>query len=431
MIKERELGLIEESNAYRHDHNIYISVAFSATLDYAKVEYKNAIPALKKMLERHCALSSVIVYNKIDDSYTMKLLESVDISQNVVFKQMKSLEELDSKVCQQLSTQFQNISTIPPWRLWVTEVDGASRITFFFHHTIFDGTSAGIFLSEFSDLMNEGLEEDTDLVFKVPHDMCLFGSIDELLGKKFDLKTPKPLATPEAGIWTGENVLDTRDGMVMTKCLFVVIDKSQVSQLVKLCKLNGASLTSLLVTVSMQSLNIALLKAGFEYEKLRCTIPRNLRPLVDLNSEMGHFVSSIPVIVKREDSNTWDLAGRIKSIIVDSISRGGQDSIAEYQSRSCKHRDYYTQRVGKKRWSTMEVSTILLKEQTHPWALKNVSFVQGSTSEGSPLTCSAISQVNGDLQMSIVWSSEIVSDEIVTQMHDEFLIKVKELCSQI
>ena len=71
----------------------------------------------------------------------------------------------------------------------------------------------------------------------------------------------------------------------------------------------------------------------------------------------------------------------------------------------------------------MEVSTILVEDTNEPsddWKLGDFRFLQGVSSEGAPLTCSAISQKNGGLAFSFAWSTEIMDDEIVEDMHREF-----------
>jgi hypothetical protein len=426
-LRTRELGVIEASSAFRHDMNIYLSVAFGATIascSGASLSHGLVFTALRVLANRHAALSTVLVHDEVMDTYRLKVLSEINLNENVAFKRHESLESLETDICRQVSSQFEQINEIPPWRLWLTTVGEITRVNFFFHHSVFDGTSAKLFLVEFNHELNKVTVIDDNPVVQVPAQLELIPSIETLLGLDLDLKTKPKLydSKNDVNVWSGNPVLQNEGLPVLTQSLYLVI--SNVKPLVTHCKKNNTSITALLLVLALDSLNKTLIRRGAHYEVLRGTIPRNLRPLVGKDTEYGDFVSSIEFDFKKNDKRDLiELAQEAKRVILDSVNRGAEDSIAEFTGRAGDQRYKYEQRPGNKRAATMEVSTILVKDtnaSNDDWALTDFRFLQGTSAEGAPLTCSAISQQNGGLAFSFSWSTEIIDNEIVEDMHREF-----------
>lgn len=426
-LRTRALGVIESASAFRHDMNIYLSVAFSATIASCSgtpLSHGLIFTALRALANRHAAFSTVVVHDKVMDNYRLQVLSEINLTQNVVFKQHDSLDSLEEDICHQVSSQFEHIDAIPPWRLWLTTIGEITRVSFFFHHSVFDGTSAKLFLVEFQHELNKVTAIDDNPVVQIPAQLELTPSIETLLGLNLDLKTKPNLYDPknDVNVWSGNPVLQNEDLPVLTKSRYLVI--SNIKPLAAYCKNNNTSITALLVVLAYESLNKTLIRRGADYEVLRVSIPRNLRSLVGKDTEYGDFVSSIELDFKKNDTrDIIELAQEVKGVILDSINSGAKDSIAEFSGRAGDQRYKYEQRPGNKRTGTMEVSTILVEDTNEPsddWKLGDFRFLQGVSSEGAPLTCSAISQKNGGLAFSFAWSTEIMDDEIVEDMHREF-----------
>lgn len=422
----RDLGVIEAASAFRHDMNIYLSVEFGATISSrtnTALSQGLVFTALRALVNRHPALSTVIIHENSTDTYKLKLLSKVDLANNVMFKTHDFFETLEDDICRQVSSQFDQINSVPPWRLWLTNVGKITRVIFFFHHSVFDGTSAKLFLIDFKNELNSVSVINESSIVPVPTQNSLIPSVDTLLNLDVDLKKKPKLYNPEndVNVWSG-NPVSENNLPLLTKSRYLVVEN--IKPLVKYCKANNTSITAFLLIVALESLNKTLIKRGANYEVLRGSVPRNLRSLINQDAEYGDFVSSISFDMKKyHDKDLVALAQEAKHVIFDSINRGAQDSIEEFADRAGDQRYKYEHRPGNKRTATMEVSTILVDDinaLSDDWMLTDFSFLQGTSAEGAPLTCSAISQRNGCLKFSFSWSTETMEDEIVEDMHREF-----------
>lgn len=81
-------------------------------------------------------------------------------------------------------------------------------------------------------------------------------------------------------------------------------------------------------------------------------------------------------------------------------------------------RQLYERRIGEARTFSVEVSTLLVSNRpanTNEWSLDNFRFLQGISSEGPPILCSAASYVNGPLILSYSYADETVGDPFIVE----------------
>lgn len=443
----RPIGVAEAASAYRHDMNIYMSVNFGAVLKHPTIktlENSTLYPALKKLVLKHLALGTLLLHEKESDTFQFKLASKLDLNDNIVWNSETEAETLKSSICRQVSQKFPSLDCIPGWRLWVTPLKEGTKLDFFFHHALFDGTSAKIFLLGLRDNLNADLQPDANPWMLIPGATPLNPPIEQML----DLpNSAKNNTSSDSSSWTAVPVIDTFSESnckpLKTNCIYHTISTQDMKLLVSKCKTHNTSITALLTTVALHALGQSLDHNDQPYSTLKGSIPRNLRPLIKesfgLGPEpMGDIVTSIDCLYTRPIdcslSSVWAAATSIRADIQASLDRGTDDIAASISSLTAwagSLRTFYENRAGKPRSHTLEMSTVLINEEPHlaaqNWYLDDLDFLQGVSSEGMPITCSAISYKGGSLTVSFAWATEIVPDAIAKDMTTEFSLCIERL----
>lgn len=443
--KTRDLGPTETKSAFRHDMNIYMAVAIGATLsrkDQPKLSSELLFPALKNMAARHSALVSLILHDNETDSYKLKIASTVDLAKNVVFHPKTDAASHQESITRQLSTQFQNISTVPPWLLWISPVDGCLKVTFFFHHSLFDGTSGKNFLLELRDELNKVTDLDNSSIFHVPESVVPLPSVETLLNLPESVadqiqkhsNTPPRLAQ---NVWAGSPCVDVSTGPLKTKAVLKQLTAHEIKALAAKCKTHNTSITALLTALILAALDEALVQEGVPQTDIQYSIPRNLRPLANhpevSEASFGDIVTSVSLSHERTNStkSIWDTAAAIRSQIIQEIAAGSDILSTALLTNETNFRKKYISRFGGPRGAALEVSTLLVDERPpvpgNSWYLHDFYFIQGANSDGSAVTMSAISYKGGALQLSIAWASEIVPDMIIHHISDLFSKEISSL----
>lgn len=439
--RSRSLGPTENKSAFRHDMNIYMSVTICATLRKTGLSHfqrAQLYPALKKVVLRNSPLATLILHDTETDTYRLEIATALDLSKNVVFQRpVEDAGIFHKAVCEQLSRQFRNISSSPPWLLWVTPVGKEIKVIFFFHHSLFDGTSGKAALLGLRDALNDGLEPDEDPILEIPATTSIHPSIEDLLDVEGLLSAPiqnhEEICTPspQKNVWTAAPALDVSQGPIPTKALIKHITAEQVNILVGKSKAHKTSITALITAVAMFALDQALTKSAIDYTDINFSIPRNLRPLIKESAglspeSLGDYVSSIDMPYTRinDINDIWQSASEIRSGLLTEIEAGSDLSSMAHLFKEEHPRTKYTKRFGVARDVSLEMSTLLINESpptsSDGWHLDDFFFIQGVNSDGSPVTCSAISFRGGSLNVSFAWGSEIVPDIIMERLTANF-----------
>ena len=436
MTNSRPLSIAEASSAYRHILNVYLSVSVSASLKHptkTTILPSQLLAAVKPIVLGNPALAALLQVH--DDKYYEVIADKVDLAKNIVWREQSDLDTLETHVCRQLSEQFPNLDSVPGWRLWVTPlISGEVRLIFFFHHSLFDGTSAQDFLVKLTENLNlqaESLVKDdsVDYVLEIPSSMEPVPSFEQLLGLK-DLRLTGPVkgfTAPDdanTAFWAGTLVSNSFDKPVLTKSLYSTISAEDLKKLVAKTKQHKTSITSVLSAAVLYSLQKALQARGKHYPKATCTIPRNTRSFIKGiekygETPYGDFVSSISVESTATNiPDLWKDAAEIRNVIQGYIDRGVEDAINEFTDLAGDQRQLCERRIGEAHLFSVEVSTLLVSNRfanTNQWSLDNFRFLQGISSEGPPILCSAASYVNGPLVLSYSYADETVGDPSIVE----------------
>ncbi|KAF5103569.1 hypothetical protein D0Z03_000143 [Geotrichum reessii] len=435
MTNSRPLSIAEASSAYRHVLNIYLTISVSASLRHptkSTFSPSQLLAAVKPIVLDHPALAGLLqVHN---GKYYQVIADNVDLAKNIVWRNQSDLETLETDVCRQVSEQFPNLDSIPGWRLWITPLtDGAVRLNFFFHHSLFDGTSAQDFLKQLVNNLNalpESIEnEPVNYILEIPSETEPVPSFEVLLGLK-DLRLTGPVKgfTPpddaNTAFWAGTLVFNSFEKPVLTKSLYNTITANDLKKLVAKTKQYKTSITSVVTAAVLYSLQKTLQSKGKSYSKATCTIPRNTRSFVkDIEkygeTPYGDFVSSIPVESTATNiTDLWKDSVEIRSVIQGYIDRGTEDATNEFINVAGDQQKLYERRIGEARTFSVEVSTVLIQnrpDDTSKWTLDDFRFLQGISSEGPPILCSAVSYSNGPLVLSYSYATETVGDDSIVE----------------
>lgn len=420
-----------------------MSIFMGARIKHPKLNLEPAslYPALAKVVLENSALSTVIKLDTNTDTYSFSKLSYVDLNCHVVWQQELSMQNLEKLICEQVSRKFTNTDTVPPWRLWITPMAKVYQLSFFFHHSAIDGNSAKEFLLALRDALNLGLHADPRSVLEIPLTTKVHPSIETLL----DLPSPaQSLQAQTRNLnqgWVGAPVLDTLSpgtGPVQTRSHFHLIPASHIKVLAIKCKEHKTSITTLLAALVHFALDQALAENDLETSKLTVTVPRNLRALIKPESGLklnsfGDYIMNIEVPYRYADdiAAVWESAAQMRRDLLAEINKGSDLLTIACLGDVANPRENYRNRVGLPRSNPLEMSSLVidepLSESETSWTLSNYSFLQGADSNGSPITCSAISQKGGPLNLSFSWASRIVPDNIMNNLFTKFASGLDEL----
>lgn len=347
----RPLGNIEQYTSYRHNYKQYFAVLFAGVylpVGIDSTSLKNS-PFLKsdlyvplaQLINEHQSLA-VLIQNedKLDVPHLFSLPSQVDIEKNIVYSPIVSsdgqditseslkasaieLSSVDSNpgllktMASRVSTQFESVDKILPWRVILTPVklthqDGSiiygSHLIFAYHHSIADGTSGKIFMTRLLDILNTqykshsenstpsslvDIPPSSEIFPTIEHALDLPQSIFHLIGIKLKIGGWLTRFKP----WSGYPVLDTISenavGIEQYGCevKLLRVSASKMMELLSKARKNKGSITSLFTGIGEVAFH-STLKEFFDspdipsdqrypgpfYDGIQSSIPRNLRP---------------------------------------------------------------------------------------------------------------------------------------------------------
>lgn len=303
--KIRPCGRLETYSTAKHHLGINNNVGVAATYtapELSTIAIESVIySALKKLIDKHSALSTVVVNE--DKSYPevyFARLPTIDLRKCVEFYERKATppkegerdEELDELITEQHSRGFkEDLVTKPIWRLAVlTSPTDTNTFTavWLFHHVISDGGSALVFHTTFLEALNSlSPNPDNDPIVKAPN-TALTPPFEELLSLPiswpFMLKKIAAHFLPfffdrrPAKFWTGNPVQKTISPMPKYHFRTLVLSADTTSRLAKLSRKENSSVTAILQCLIAASL-LAHLPAS-KYDKVRLVIPVSLRRFI-------------------------------------------------------------------------------------------------------------------------------------------------------
>lgn len=252
------------------------------------------------------------------------------------------------------------------------------------------------------------------------------------------------------GCWTGSNYKDLKEGYA-TKIKRVRISGLTMQRLLSLARNYGTTVSYVLTALLSQAVDTAVPDTNVKvasgdcggvdrsnklYSKLRVSIARNLRPLMESPTEasMGNYVCSHEFTVPR-GSDIWDTAQELKEKMDETVAQGPRNLNCGLLKYAGGMRKFFSQKMssGKPRHVSCAVSSLLAPtiniKEGDAWTLSDLGICQSSVVADAPFIMSCISFKGGDMMVSFSWCSEILADDIMANISSNFLDLIEEVCA--
>lgn len=424
--------------------------------------------SLKVVIANNPTLN-LVIHGESTDSPYFGFPKSIDLKNHVTWlpELAKKGEEEETKMIEkQIGTQFNDIDTIPPWKVTIIPRGDSLSVTFFFHHSLGDGTSGKVFLLSLLKALNQNPSSEIpkvdldkfeiDSVVMVPEVLSIPPSVEQVLdmpvgfwklakifGQEWGL-----LSTPT--VWSGGPVIDCVSGESIppTNISKLSINSQDMSKLQMESKTRKTTITALVTAIAVASVAKAL-PDNVPFSEIGYSIPRNLRPIitsVDLASRMGVYVAGINGNISRtnitstkfDSEQVWQVCSDIKKTIQESLSEGNRNldtGLLQYVSNL---RHFFIKKMGKSRGRSVEMSSLVISDVEIAmsggpggWKMDDLYFYQCANTFGSPLCFSSFGYKGAALNISCVWGTGVVEDELVEKVLNNFKTYVRILVDNI
>ena len=217
MEANNQIGAVEQFSSARHHLGFYHNVGLSAALTCQALRSADlkatVFSALAIVIERHPALSSIVMDEDSNEPYFGRLPEiNLETSVTFVTRQIPVTEngrdvELDTILEIQHNTSFKaNHGVLPYWRLIiVTPANQENEFvaSFIFHHSLGDGASGMAFHRDFLAALSSDPPPLTSNIIR-PINRPLLPNLEVLLPQA----TPRSSTSPSpTALWSGSKVI--------------------------------------------------------------------------------------------------------------------------------------------------------------------------------------------------------------------------------
>jgi hypothetical protein len=436
---------LEQFSSARHHLGFYNNVGISAA--YACSALRSAdlkakvFSGLAIVIERHPALSAIVVDEDSNDPYFARLPE-INLEQAVTFMARRlpvTINDRDVELDSILETQHNqsfkdNYGSLPFWRLIIVTASQAENefvASFIFHHALGDGGSGMGFHRDFLEALSLGQPPLKSNVIRSPN-TPLLPSLETLL----------PLAEPPASVphtlgalWSGSKVIPpTRSNFY---CL--ALSPTTTEYLLQACKFHGTTLTSTLAVL----ISLAIFSTvPPNFDTLECTIPvslhRWLPEPIDENV-IGVFIDAFQVYYNRESLSSsdcqflWTEARRSRSLFTDYLkSNGKKINVAKFKQIEDMRR-FFLGKVGKERRSAFDVSNlgVMKAERKGEWGMGRVLFSRSAFVSGSAISVGIVTGADGCLTLGFCWQEGVVERDVVEMVIEKVRVGIERIADKM
>jgi hypothetical protein len=408
---------------------------------------------------------NLVIHGESTESPTLGFPKTIDLKNHIVWLPEQTTKEEENKLIEKrISTQYNDIDTIPPWKVTVVPRGDALSVTFFFHHSLGDGTSGKLFLVSLLKSLNqieandnEALKNvDVDSIINVPESLSIPPSVEEvidmpigfwklikILGSKWGL-----LSMPAT--WSGGPVTDVVNGepLPATNIAKLSISTQEMNKLQKESKLRGTTITALITAIAAASVAKELPESETS-STISYSIPRNLRPIItstSLATRMGVYVASINGAISRtsvtpttfDPEQVWQISIDIKKTIQETLDQGNKNLDTGLLRYVNDLREFFTSMMGKSRGRSIEMSSLVVSETeavsaSGPggWVMNELYFFQCANPFSAPLCFNSLGYKGGQLNISCIWGTGVVEEKLVDKVLESFKTYVHILIDNI
>ncbi|TPX17508.1 uncharacterized protein E0L32_003151 [Thyridium curvatum] len=429
----RPLGPLEQYSVTRSQLGIYLNVCLTAfisrqTAGHLKPRLCRALAAL---ILRHPVLSAVPVDLDSQPSRFVRL-PTIDLDTVVTVRDVAEDEEfsLDTALEAQHNEPFVHRpgELIPFWRVLAFENGADIALTLCFHHSLFDGKSAVVFLEDLGVLLSDP-SEHTSLAEGViptpiyaPLPPALESILELPLSNAFVAKQ-KEEPEVEAHVWSAR----AQSLPVRTRFSSLHLSSRASKTIVNQSKQHGVSVTATLMSCLASSIFAAIPE---EYSTIQGDCAVSLRPFLGphvTERDMGCWVAAFSETYHRypcSEDLLWENAQRTKATIDKVMRNKGKDTGTGYLRHVSDMRAWFLQKIGRKRAAAFELSNLGVlaprtdAESTNDYEIQGVLFSQSASACSGALKVSAVTGRDGRISIGFGWQEGIVEDELVSSVKE-------------
>lgn len=420
-------------------------------------------PALREVIHEHPALGVQIHVGDKQDTPKFVRLPTVDMDSIVHWQNSGSdrctlFEEL---LLSELGKPIELGTSSPLWRLTIT--NGRSprtkTITFAYHHAIADGISGPVVLKSLLNALNGQYSTSDEVAHSVdiPPDSTIVPPIESFMDismtwsvmSKILYKLVAPSSwSPTFTAWTGHPIVLTPSLDMSLRCW--EISARHTTELLRLCREHGTTLTAFLHTLVVRVLSNLVLESQEgqlrPHKTIATAVPVSLRRFTDASPFVlcDHVASSYfhipiePTVASDTGMNTfpWHTAKTFRTHLQDSFKDLTTDLRALHLLfRLSQGEAHFRGLLGKKRGAGVTVSNLgkfplrNTPDSNHEqaWALGPMYFAQCDVVRGSAIKVNVLGSPNGATNVTFTWGIASVEAEFM----ERFIDGVKAMVASI
>lgn len=407
------------------------------------------------------------------------LLDSLNLADHIQWRTINSNPVDFEKEClsgyhQLLDTKFTNCSTTPGWKIQVLRPEGASfiEVFFVFNHTNLDGISALVFHEDLLQSLQDDLQTNGNglenrilklsprsagLLCPPPEDLTGF-PVDPQIMQKFlhdeaQMRTAGYPKQPAQANWTPITAAPFK-----TQFRSITVSSELVSELVKICRHHGTTLTGLfhgIALVSLTSLLEPSTASAFTSQTamdLRRFLPSRhslypwYKPSIAISNYvtmLSHtfgedLVAQIRALSSPEDAFeklptgelidlVWTSACKVRQDIKDKLQMGTKNDMIGFARRVEDWRAQLKEEIRKPRSISWVISNIgpIDGSPKQPssvgsangtgWAITGAKFVLCANVVAAALNISVVSIQDGDLTVTCSWQDCVIDSKLAEE----------------
>lgn len=418
------------------------------------VANKTLLRAVRTMIEKHPMLR-VTIHGQGSD-YAYHAAESVDLSNHIFTTTIdcSSAEEyrqlLAEKQADLHNHRFENISSIPPWKITAVKVKSTSTdfvpedsqdVYLHWHHSLFDGVSGRSFHEELLAALNKAAEQgddvEADLSFEVQTDKVPLPEEEAVpftLSTGFTLRIlwnefgPAFLKSTPPEFWAGKNIDFSKPYKTNTFPIDVTADN--LKTLLAACRENKTSLTGLLHSLQL----VAFAKHIKGAPAFSTTTTIGMQPYVKddapeptlrvLTSNYVHPLDTELVELFRggvTDEQIWATAAALRAGLAEKLKTLPKDDIIPMLKHISDWESWWAKKDGTARSNSWEISNLGVFKQAEGGKFKitRAFFSNGAMRAGTPISFNVASVAGGGLTVCVSWDDDALPKELVHNISQE------------
>lgn len=334
-----------------------------------------------------------------------------------------------------------------------------NTLVFTYLHIIGDGKSGLAFHRALLSALNSQAEpgdSNVQRLVTIPPDITLVAPLEDVidvsvsfskLGRViYDMLVPSSW-TKLASAYTGNPVSTDREFDIDVR--FLTLAPKDVNHLLQLCRLHGATMTSLLHTVGVVVLAGLIPSLSANTPPIVSTsVPVSLRQYAGTSdlafcNHISAFSSFIDTsLLPAGDDCTlhpshfpWDVASQFAATLRQNAS-ATREQVGLLKYLPSPYENFFLSKQGKKREETMELSNLGrfsspdISKDGSGWSIENMFFFQSNAICGAALKVMVVGSPNDSLGITINWTKGVVDDEFAETFFSSFRDLVQKMAEQ-